>query len=63
MTSKKNSSKKRRTINPVLSAIFKMNSDQLVSIKRTGGGVHKSGPKHRTRGVQKRQAVSDGIED
>lgn len=57
----KQSSLRKRKINPKLAAMFKMTRDELALRKLTGGGVHRSHPKHIPRSEQNRQAINDQL--
>lgn len=63
MGSKKKSKRtsRKHNANQKLSSLFKMSREQLAQRKTTGGGVHQTDPRHKTRSEQNRRAIADEL--
>ncbi len=51
----------KKRVYPTLARLFKMTPEQLQTRRKSGGGVHKSGPKYKKRAEQKRRAINDEL--
>lgn len=54
-------SNRKHSANQKLSALFKMSREELAARKTTGGGIHRSDPRHAPRSEQKRRAINEQL--